>query len=418
MFSETRLTIKQIDHTQGGAQLDTDAALVYYTSRVSLSTEARVSAAQLTGEIPVTDGYIPQPGSMVILEATDDEGVFKRVFVGFIFSYSVDRFGVVNFTAFDAIRYLQNPATGKWVGKDGVDVSEIVRQVVRSCGMEAMANEMQAETVGVKPIRLIKIAERGIDIIDEILEWAQLKATADENGVTTRGGKTYQATRPGNRWVFFDNCGTLVLCPADQMAEKVLGTSEPPIIGTGKAVTEFKMDVGIDDSANRVWLLRASDIGLSGWEAVDPDNIKRWGPLTYYEKIDNAYCRNDEQMQLRAAVELCTRDCEKRTVSLNTLGMTGLRAGMLVRINMPWLNDYFGDVSNSKLVFLDSVNHDWEEGTHTMTLTAESLPGDVDLEAWEKLAARINKPKRPKRELTEAEKKAKEIVDKWNPFKR
>ena len=394
MYSETRLIIKPIDHTASGAQLDAESAYVFRTSTLSLSTEARVSAAQLTGEIPVCEGLIPEPGSLCVLEATDDSGAFVRVFVGFIFSYDVDRFGVVSFTAYDALRYLQNPATGKWVGKDGIDVSEIVRSVVRSCGLDAMADEMEAETVGVKPIRLIKIAEKGIDIIDEILEWAQLKATADENGVTTKGGKTYQATRAGERWCFIDNCGKLLLCTANQLANKVMGVTEPPIIGTGRAVTEFKMNVNIDEAANQVWLLRASDYGLSGWEASDPDNVKRWGPLVYYEKIDNAYCRNDEQMQLRAAVELCTRDIEKRKVDITTLGMTGLRAGMLVRINMPWLEEYFGDVSRSKLVFLDSVTHTWEEGTHMMTLSAEALPGDVDVDEWKKRADKLNRKKR------------------------
>lgn len=395
--SETRLIIKEIDHTKSGAQLDTDNALVYYTSKLTLSTEARVSAAQLTGEIPVTDGFLPEPGSLCILEATNDDGEFIRVFVGFIFSYSVDRWGVVSFTAFDALRYLQNPATGKWIGKDGKDVSEIIKDVVRSCGLEAMANEMQLEEVGVKPIRLIKIAEKGIDIIDEVLEWAQLKATANENGVTTKGGKDYAATKAGERWVFIDNCGTLLLCTANQLAKKVLGLDEPPIIGTGIAMTEMSMSVDINESANQVWLLRAGTGGLSGWKAEDKDQVEHWGPLVYYEKIDNAYCRNDDQMKLRAAIELCSRDCEKRSISITTLGMVGIRAGMLVRINVPWLSDYFGEVSKSKLVFLDSVSHDWEEGTHTMSLSAQALPGDVDLDYWKRLSASLITNKRSKK---------------------
>lgn len=409
--SETRLIIKEIDHTKSGAQLDTDNALVYYTSKLTLSTEARVSAAQLTGEIPVTDGFLPEPGSLCILEATNDDGEFIRVFVGFIFSYSVDRWGVVSFTAFDALRYLQNPATGKWIGKDGKDVSEIIKDVVRSCGLEAMANEMQLEEVGVKPIRLIKIAEKGIDIIDEVLEWAQLKATANENGVTTKGGKDYAATKAGERWVFIDNCGTLLLCTANQLAKKVLGLDEPPIIGTGIAMTEMSMSVDINESANQVWLLRASTGGLSGWKAEDKDQVEHWGPLVYYEKIDNAYCRNDEQMKLRAAIELCSRDCEKRSISITTLGMVGIRAGMLVRINVPWLSDYFGEVSKSKLVFLDSVSHDWEEGTHTMSLSAQALPGDVDLDYWKRLSAGLITNKRSKKspqDKKEGEKKARE----------
>lgn len=382
MISETRLTIQEIDHTDGGAQLNENNAYVYYTSKVSVSTEARTSAAQLTADIPVVGDKLPTPGSMVILEATNSDGEFVKVFVGFIFTYSVDRYGVVTLTAYDALRYLQNPATGKWVGSNGVDVSDIVRDVVRSCGLKKMADEMEIQEVGVKPIRLIKIAEKGLDIIDEILEWAQLKATATENGVTTKGGSKYAATRAAERWVFFDNCGKLTLCTANQMAYKLLGTTEPPIIGSGIAMTEMSMNVSIDECANSVWLLRASDMGCSGWQVQDEDNIKKWGPIVYYEKIDNAYCRNSEQMKLRAAIELCTRDVEKRTIDISTFGVTGIRAGMLVRINIPWLSNYFGEISKSKLVFLDNVTHDWEEGTHMMSLKAEALPGDVDIDAW------------------------------------
>lgn len=398
MISETRLIIQEINHTQSGIQLDETQARIYRTSSVSLSTEARVSAAQLTAEIPVSEGMVPRPGSMVILEATNDEGMFVRVFVGFIFNYNIDRWGVINITAYDAMRYLQNPATGKWVGKNGVDVSEIIRSVVRTCGLEQMAKEMQAETVGVKPIRLIKIAESGLNIIDEVLEWAQLKATADENGVTTKSGKDFAATKAGERWMFFDNCGTLVLCTANQMVKKVLGWDEPPVIGTGCAITEMSMNVSIDDSANQVWLLRASGGGMAGWKAEDPERVSQWGPITYYEKIDNAYCRNNEQMQLRAAIELCSRDIEKRSIDITTLGMTGLRAGMLVRINIPWLEDYFGEISKSKLVFLDNVNHSWEEGTHMMTLKADALPGDVDLDIWKRMTTTVQRTKSKKKD--------------------
>lgn len=397
MNSETRLIIQEINHTKTEYQLNETQARIYRTSTVSLSTESRVSAAQLTAEIPVSEGLVPRPGSMVILEATNDEGIFIRVFVGFVFSYSVDRWGVISITAYDAMRYLQNPATGKWVGKSGVDVSEIVRDVVKTCGLEQMAKEMQSELVGVKPIRLIKIAESGLNIIDEILEWSQLKATADENGVTTKGGKNYAATRAGERWMFFDNCGTFVLCTANQMVKKVLGWDEPPVIGTGCAITEMSMNVSIDDCANQVWLLRAGNGGMSGWKAEDPERVNQWGPITYYEKIDNAYCRNNEQMQLRAAIELCSRDIEKRSIDITTLGLTGLRAGMLVRINIPWLEDYFGELSKSKLVFLDNVNHNWEEGTHTMSFKAEVLPGDVDLDIWKRMTTTVQRTKSKKK---------------------
>lgn len=392
MISETRLTIQEINHTDGSPQVDDMRAMVYRTSSINLSTEARVSAAQLTAEIPVVDNHVPRPGSMVILEATNEEGIFVKVFVGFVFSYSVDRWGVVSLTAFDAMRYLQNPASGKWVGKSGVDVSKIIQDVVKQCGLPKMADEMFIQEVGVKPIKLMKFAEPGINIIDEMLEWAQLKATANENGITTKGGKDYAATRAGERWVFFDNCGRLMLCTANQMMSMILGKDEPIVVGTECAITEMNMSVSIDECANQVRLLRASEAGQSGWEAKDPERVKQWGPITYYEKIDNAYCRNNEQMQDRAAIELCTRDIERRSISITTLGITGIRAGMLVRINIPWLENYFGEVSKSKLVFLDKVNHTWEEGVHTMSFDAEALPGDVDLNIWKRFVTNVISP--------------------------
>lgn len=393
MYSETRLIIKPIDHTNGGAQLDVNDAYVYHTSSLSLSTEGRTSAAQLTGEIPVVGEMMPQIGSMCILEATNEEGEFVRVFVGFIFTYSVDRWGVVSFTAFDAIRYLQNPASGKWLGNKN-DISQIIKDIVVSCGLPAMAEQMELEHVGVTPTyKLIKISEKGIDIIDELLEWAQIKATANENGVKTKGGDAYAATRPAERWVFVDHCGKFILCTANQLSQKILGVTEPPVIGTGCAVTEFSMSVNIDDSANTVRLLRASETGLSGWVAEDEECIKKWGPVTYFEKIDNAYLRSDDQMKLRAAIELCSRDAEKRSLNITTLGITGLRSGMMVRINIPWLEKYFGEICKSKLMYLDSVSHSWEEGTHTMSLSAEVLPGDVNLDAWKDKTFKLKRTK-------------------------
>lgn len=409
MISETRLIIQEITHTKTGVQLDDLQAVVYRTSSVQLSTESRVSAAQLTAEIPVTNGLMPRPGSMVIFEATNDEGIFVRIFVGFVFTYSVDRWGVVSLTAYDALRYLQNPCSGKWIGKDGVDVSLIIKDIVRQCGLEAMSNEMVIQEMGVKPIKFIKFAEKGIDVIDELLEWSQLKATADENNITTKGGKPFAATKPGERWIFFDNCGQLVLCTANQMTKLIFDREEPYVIGTECAVTEMSMNVSIDESANSVRLLRASSGGQSGWQAIDEDRVDQWGPIVYYEKIDNAYCRNDEQMKKRAGVELCTRDCEKRSISITTLGIAGMRAGMLVQINIPWLANYFGDVSKSKLVYLDKVSHSWEEGTHTMSFDAEVLPGDVDLKAWEKIAESVIPPTQKKKK--EQDEKKKEIEE-------
>jgi hypothetical protein len=75
---------------------------------------------------------------------------------------------------------------------------------------------------------------------------------------------------------------------------------------------------------------------------------------------------------------------------------------MLVRINIPWLEDYFGEISKSKLVFLDNVSHSWEEGTHTMTLKADALPGDVDLDIWKRMTTSVQRTKSKKNDTKKA----------------
>jgi hypothetical protein len=71
-------------------------------------------------------------------------------------------------------------------------------------------------------------------------------------------------------------------------------------------------------------------------------------------------------------------------------GIIGLRAGMLVRLYIPWLDTrYFGEISKSKLVYIDSLSHSFSEGDHTMTIKAEALPGDVDLDVWSKLVSKV-----------------------------
>ena len=66
------------------------------------------------------------------------------------------------------------------------------------------------------------------------------------------------------------------------------------------------------------------------------------------------------QAQAESTLEYYNR--RLRTLKVESLGVPGLRAGMMVLMNVAEL----GDISLDQYVLLEKVSHTWENGTHTM----------------------------------------------------
>ena len=137
----------------------------------------------------------------------------------------------------------------------------------------------------------------------------------------------------GKVYVFFDDCGALSLREAGHMKSDV-------VIGERSLVTDYSYKTSIDsDVYNSVKLARPNEeTGKTDIYIVeDSYNIGRWGLLRYYEQVDESM--NPAQIRQQAETMLTYYDELKRTLSIDCLGVPGLRAGQMVFLNLPNLGD-------------------------------------------------------------------------------
>ena len=86
----------------------------------------------------------------------------------------------------------------------------------------------------------------------------------------------------------------------------------------------------------------------------------RSGACSSYQTIDGDV--NDAQAKAQASASLQYYNRRMRTLSVESLGVPGLRAGMMVLMKVP----YLGDINLDQYVLLEKVTHTWENEVHTM----------------------------------------------------
>lgn len=160
----------------------------------------------------------------------------------------------------------------------------------------------------------------------------------------------------GNIYVFYDDGNGVALQQPKDMISNV-------VIGDQSLVTDYTYQTDIDSQTyNSVKLARPNeetgraDVVI----AEDSENIARWGLLQLYQTVDGDV--NTAQMQAQASSTLQYYNRRLRTLKVESLGVPGLRAGMMVLMNIQGL----GDINLDQYVLLEKVSHTWENGTHTM----------------------------------------------------
>ena len=313
----------------------------YLPSTLSLRTERTCTPATLSGDIPDVTGKTPRMGATVRLKV---DGVF--MFYGFVFSSSITRWGVFSFTAYDNLRYLKNTFSNHYVGSYTFD------QVLRDI---ATANNLKIGKIAQTPNsgRNLSIDnESGFDVISRLVDTAT---------VLTK-----------KILVFYDNFGELTLSYADEMIADVL-------VGDDALATEYTLTTNIDDDTyNQIALFReSSSTGGRAYVTAPPkeqhnENADKWGVLRLTETVDDIL--TDAQMQDRADKLLEMKNRPFKSMNITALGVVGLRAGMMITIHFPSLDD---EVSRRQTVILDAVEHTFEDCTHTMTLETRTFWRDT-----------------------------------------
>lgn len=255
------------------------------------------------------------------------------IFYGYIFSKENDRWGMIKTTCYDQLRYLKTHESYVFTGATATSV------------IQKIANDFQlnvgtlVDTEYVISSALVQRDKSLFDIINYGLQQTQVNT--------------------GKLWIFYDNFGALTLTEAKDMYVDV-------ILGTSSLVTDYKYKTDIDaDTYNKIKLVQPNKKTGKGdvYIAQDNTNMGNWGVLQKYEIVDENL--NPAQIQQQANTCLAYYNRVLRTLRLeNCIGVLGLRAGNMVMIDIPDI----GDISLSKRLLLDSVDHHFEQGKHTMNI--------------------------------------------------
>lgn len=308
----------------------------YIPSSLSLATERTSQPATLTGEIPVLDGKIPEIGSVVRLTVDG-----QHIFYGYLFSLTVNRYGILTFTAYDQLRYLKGNYTGYF--KTGCEPKDIINEIAMFYSLKVG----ELATTGYTARRLMVEDECCLDAIQKQIDLATIKTK--------------------KVWTFYDDNGALTLKSAEDMVADVY-------LSTDNFCTDYELTIDIDsDTYNAVALYRPSSSKLGRRLVTAPpqgeqnENMQKWGVLFLYESADEDM--NSNQMEERAKNMLALKNRPVKTLRIVARGVVGLRAGMMVTLNFPDLPT----ISRRQQVVLDSVTHDFTDSDHTMQLETKTL---------------------------------------------
>ncbi len=304
--------------------------------------------ANCTKSVSYTTNRTGSPGTLkfTVLKAGDlsfVEGDMVRysvdgqlVFFGWVFTKSKNRWGEIEVTCYDRLRYLKANAAYAFYGQTAGD---IIKQIGEDYQLEIGA----IDDTGYAIPSLIESEQSCLDIIGEAVNQTLLNT-----------GKVY---------VFFDDGNGLSLREAESMTSNV-------VIGDKSFLTEYTYKTDIDEQTyNSVKLVQPNEeTGKAEvYEARDSDNISRWGLLQLYQSVDGDM--NAAQIKAQAEATLQFYNRRMRTLKVTTLGVLGLRAGQMIFMKIKGL----GDIVFDQFVLLEKVTHTFENDKHDMELELFSI---------------------------------------------
>ena len=302
---------------------------------VKLSTQRTGKPASLTFELLKAGDLSFSEGDPVRFEV---DGVL--VFYGYVFLKEQNRWGELTVTAYDQSRYLLASQAYRF---EGYTAEEIIRRVAGD--FQLSLGTLEATGYVIPYLDFGDGNKSCLDIIQLALQQ-----------VTVNTGKVF---------VFYDDCGALTLRESGEW--KADG-----VIGDGALAGDYTYKTDIDsDTYNVVKLVRPNAETGKGdvYEARDSGSMEKWGMLQYYEQVDEEL--NSAQIQAQADTLLTYYDRVLRTLEVEALGVIGLRAGQMAYFSIAAL----GDLSLSRYVLLESVEHTFEQEKHRMKLKTRALEG-------------------------------------------
>ena len=252
-------------------------------------------------------------------------------FYGWVFTVSKNRWLEMEITCYDRLRYLKANASYAFYNQGAENIIQLIAE-------DLQITLGKISNTGYLIPSLIEQEQTCLDIIGEAVQQTLLNT--------------------GRVFVFFDDGDGLSLQEAGSMIS-------PYVLGEKSLLTDYTYDVDIDKQTyNSVKLSRPNEAtGRSDvFIAKDDFTIGHWGLLQLYQTVDGDM--NDAQVKAQAQASLEYYNRPMKSLSISALGVPGLRAGMMLYVNLPDLRQF---------VLLEKVSHTWENDAHTMEIETLTL---------------------------------------------
>lgn len=243
-------------------------------------------------------------------------------FSGWVFTKSKDRWGVIDVTCYDRVRYFKANASYAFYGQT---VGEMIQEI--AADLQVSIGEI-ADT-GYRIPSFIQEDKSCIDIISEAIQQTLLNT--------------------GEIYVFYDNGQGVSLSRARDMIA-------PYVIGEKSLLLDYTYKTDIDSMTyNSVKLARPNETTgrADVFVAQDSGTIGQWGLLQLYQTVDGAL--NDAQVKEQANTSLTYYNRRLRTLQIESLGIP-LRAGQILLLKIPGL----GDINMDQYVLVEQVTHTYQ----------------------------------------------------------
>lgn len=288
----------------------------------SWSTKRRGSPA--TSKIAVINSEVNWDHGGILAVKDGDRGIFY----GYTFKISRTESVETSITAYDQTRYLKNKDTYVFTGKRA---DQITAQIAED--FKIKTGEM-ANTGYVIP----SLIEDNQTLFDIILK-----------------GLDLTLINTGKMFYLWDDYGKLRISNVEDSKLDLL-------IGDGSMATGYTYDTDIDsETYNKIKLVR--DNKDSGKRDVyifqDSNNIKFWGILQNYDKVDENL--NDAQIKERGDQMLELYNRPKKSFEILALSDLSVRAGKAVFISI-------SDLNLKQFFIIEEATHDLLKGTMKLKL--------------------------------------------------
>ncbi len=255
----------------------------------------------------------------------------RLIFYGWVFTKTKDRWGKIEVTCYDRLRYLKANASYCFYG---MTAGDIIKQIAEDFQLEVA----EIADTGYAIPSLVETDQSCLDIIQSAVQQTLLNT--------------------GTLYVFYDNGDGLCLTAAEDMKSDVM-------IGDKSLVLDYKYKTDIDEqtyNSVKVAMPNEETGGADIYVAMDSDNIARWGLLQLYQSVDNA--DNSAQLSAQAKATLSYYNRRLRTLKVSSLGVPGLRAGQMILMQIKGL----GDIDLNQWLLIEKITHTFENDKHTMDI--------------------------------------------------